>query len=96
LLLEHHDLNGYLSRLTDNTEAIQLGMAGELLEQASELLAEEKLPPGDLRAMAKDLAGALRATLRVATSRGQRLSQPDSVDLERGKEGPSLPKSLFP
>ncbi|MET7520644.1 hypothetical protein ABZS88_46555, partial [Streptomyces sp. NPDC005480] len=77
------------------TEAIQLGMAAELLEQASDLLAAEKVASDDLRAVARDLAGALTTTLRVAASRGQRLSQPDSADPERGDEGPRLPASAF-
>ncbi|MFE5028085.1 hypothetical protein ACFRAO_33440 [Streptomyces sp. NPDC056656] len=93
--LSTDDANGYLSRLADNTEAIQLRMAAELLEQASDLLAAEKFASGDLRAVARDLAGALRTTLRVAASRGQRLSQPDTAAPERGDEGPRLPASAF-
>ncbi|MFE4685646.1 hypothetical protein ACFRNJ_33390 [Streptomyces sp. NPDC056721] len=82
--LSSDDANSYLSRLADNTEAIQLGMAVELLEQAAELLAEEKVAPNDLRLLAADLAGALRATVRTATSRGQRLPRANPSDHERG------------
>ncbi|MFG2523142.1 hypothetical protein [Streptomyces sp. NPDC048527] len=81
--------------MADNTEAIHLGLAAELLEQAAGLLAEEKVAPNDLRLLAVDLTGALRTTLRVATSRGQRLSQPDPTARERGDEGPRLPAAAF-
>lgn len=93
--LSSDDTNSYLSRLADNTEAIQLGMAAELLQQATELLAEAKVVPNDMRLLAVDLTGALRTTLRVATSRGQRLSQPDPTARERGDEGPRLPAAAF-
>ncbi|WP_428954609.1 hypothetical protein [Streptomyces sp. cg35] len=93
--LSTDNADSYLSRLADNTEAIHLGMAAEVLDQAVELLAGEKATPNDLRLVAKDLAGALRTTLRVATSRGRRLSQPDAADLEPGDVGPQLPASAF-
>ncbi|MFG2656059.1 hypothetical protein [Streptomyces sp. NPDC048425] len=92
--LSSDDADSYLSRLADNTEAIQLGMAAELLEQAAGLLAEEKVAPNDMRLLAVDLAGALRTTLRTATSRGQRLSQP-APTRERGDDGPRLPAAAF-
>jgi hypothetical protein len=99
--LSTDDTNGYMSRLADNTEAIQLGLAGELLAHASELLAEGKVASGDVRVLARDLAEALRTTLRVAVSRGQRLSRPDStdpdpdLDPDRGDDEPQLPTSAF-
>ncbi|MET9150736.1 hypothetical protein ABZX82_05600 [Streptomyces griseoflavus] len=68
------DNGGHMSRLADNIESVQLGMATELLDQAVDLLADADTDPDDLRLLTKDLAGALRDTLRVATSRGQRLS----------------------
>ncbi|MFE6894097.1 hypothetical protein [Streptomyces sp. NPDC057694] len=86
--LNTDNANSYLSRLADNTEAIHLGMAAEVLDQAVELLAGEKATSNDLRLVAKDLAGALRTTLRVATSRGRRLPQPDLASHERGDDGP--------
>ncbi|MGV9353891.1 hypothetical protein [Streptomyces misionensis] len=76
--LSTDDKAGYLSRLADNIEAIQLGTATELLEHASETLNDSDTDPEDLRLLAKDLTGALRDVLRVATSRGHLLtaSQP--------------------
>ncbi|WP_073947212.1 hypothetical protein [Streptomyces kebangsaanensis] len=72
--LSTDDSDGYLSRLADNIESAQLGMATELLDQALDMLADTDTEPDDLRLLAKDLTGALRDTLRVATSRDHRLS----------------------
>ncbi|MET8221338.1 hypothetical protein [Streptomyces hirsutus] len=69
--------DSYLSRLADNTESVQLGMATELLDRALDMLAIADTEPDDLRLLAKDLTGALRDTLRVATSRGHRLATPE-------------------
>lgn len=93
--LSTDNANSYLSRLADNTEAIHLGMAAEVLDQAAELLAGEKATPNDLRLVARDLVGALTTTLRVATSRGRRLPQPDSASHKPGDEGPRLSASAF-
>ncbi|MFI9769342.1 hypothetical protein ACIHJG_21095 [Streptomyces sp. NPDC052415] len=72
--LSTDDSGGYLSRLADHMEAAQLGMATELLDQALAMLTDADTDPTDLRLLAKDLAGALRDTLRVAISRGDRLA----------------------
>ncbi len=71
--LRTDDNGGHMSRLADNLESVQLGMATELLDQALDMLAEADTDPDDLRLLTKDLTGALRDTLRVATSRGHRL-----------------------
>ncbi|MFJ8003295.1 hypothetical protein [Streptomyces fagopyri] len=71
--LSTDDRNGFMSRLADNIESIQLGSAAELLDQATETLAEEQAGPEELRLLAKELSGALRDILRVATSRGHLL-----------------------
>ncbi|MEV4938893.1 hypothetical protein [Streptomyces zaomyceticus] len=74
--LSTDDANAYLSRLADNTEAIQLGLAAELLDHASEVLDDAEASPEELRTLAQDLAESLRDTLRVAESRGHRLPLP--------------------
>ncbi|NXY95685.1 hypothetical protein HYE82_15060 [Streptomyces sp. BR123] len=71
--LSADNTNGYLSRLADNTEEIQLGLGAELLAHALEVLAETDPDPEELRLLATDLTGALRDVVRVATSRGHRL-----------------------
>ncbi|MFH8340002.1 hypothetical protein [Streptomyces sp. AM6-12] len=68
------DSSGYMSRLADNIEAVQLGTAFELLEEASDTLDNQDAGPADLRRLAKELTGALRDVLRVATSRGDLLA----------------------
>lgn len=71
--LSTDDAGGYLSRLADNTEAIQLGLGTELLDHALEVLADAETDPDELRLLATDLTGALVDAVRVATSRGHRL-----------------------
>ncbi|MGW2521798.1 hypothetical protein ACWC09_33235 [Streptomyces sp. NPDC001617] len=66
------DHGGLVSRLADATESIQLGMGTELLAHARDLLPDA--PPGELRFLAERLAEALRDVLRVAESRGLRLT----------------------
>ena len=67
------DLGGPVSRLADATESIQLGMGAELLAHARDLLPD--LPSGELRFLAERLTEALHDALRVAESRGLRLSR---------------------
>ncbi|MEU8988367.1 hypothetical protein AB0C98_18265 [Streptomyces sp. NPDC048558] len=72
--LSTDDGEGYMSRLADNIEAAQLGTAAELLERASDKLDDQDAGSEDMRWLAKDLTGALRDVLRVATSRGDLLA----------------------
>ena len=76
--LSTDDSDGYMSRMADNMEAVQLGMAAELLEQAQELLDDRDTEAEELRLLTTKLTGALRDALRVATSRGRRLTTPES------------------
>ncbi|MFD8890353.1 hypothetical protein [Streptomyces sp. NPDC059566] len=72
--LSADDNAGYLSRLADNTESVQLGLGLELLDHALEVLSDEHADPHELRLLVTDLAGSLRDAVRVATSRGHRLA----------------------
>ncbi|MFD5469233.1 hypothetical protein [Streptomyces sp. NPDC127105] len=72
--LSTDDGDGFMSRLADNIESVQLGMAAGLLEQAQEVLDDSGVEPEELRVLAAKLAGALGDALRVATSRGGRLA----------------------
>ncbi|UXY28856.1 hypothetical protein [Streptomyces sp. HUAS TT20] len=67
------DRDGPLSRLADATESVQLGMGGQLLAHAREILPDT--PPGELRFLAECLTHALDDALRVAESRGRRLGR---------------------
>jgi len=71
--LNTDDKGGYMSRLADNMEAVQLGMAAELLEQVSETLSEGAALE-EVRLLADKLTGSLRDVLRVAISRGHLLA----------------------
>ncbi|MFC8708379.1 hypothetical protein ACFUCQ_00355 [Streptomyces sp. NPDC057197] len=71
--LSTDDHDSYMSRLADNTESVQLGLAAGMLEHARDVLGDSGSGPEELRLLAAGLTGALRDTLRVATSRGERL-----------------------
>ncbi|MFF3770526.1 hypothetical protein [Streptomyces sp. NPDC002232] len=92
--LSTNDANGHLSRLADNTEAILLDLAAELLDYASALLDDSEAPPEEVRTLATNLTGALRDTLRVAESRGHRLLPPCPAIHANGTDGPTLPASF--
>ena len=72
--LSTDDGGGYMSRLADNIEAVQLGMAAQLVEQVSAALGDRDAGPEDLRRMLTELTRALRDVLRIATSRGHLLA----------------------
>ncbi|MFI7090884.1 hypothetical protein [Streptomyces lydicus] len=93
--LSTENSGGYLSRLADNTEALQLAVAAELGEHALEVLSEWQTLPNGLRLLVAEMAGALRDVHRVAVSRGHRLSLTDPPAYEGGNEGPQLPAAAF-
>ncbi|GGV63597.1 hypothetical protein [Streptomyces massasporeus] len=76
--LSTDERGGYMSRLADNVEAVQLGTAAELLEEASETLSDRDVTLDEMRRLAKELSGGLRDVLRVATSRGHLLAVGES------------------
>ncbi|KUO20533.1 hypothetical protein [Streptomyces dysideae] len=77
-LLTDDSGGGYLSRLADNIESVQLGMGSELLGHAQELLDDPKAGAGELRFLSARLTEALRDAVRVAESRVARLQLPVS------------------
>ncbi|MGC9538204.1 hypothetical protein [Streptomyces sp. UG1] len=72
------DGTGYVSRLADQIETVQLGMADDLLGHAAELLAERRVTSGELHYLAQRLSECLRDVKRVAESRGARLVRTES------------------
>lgn len=72
--LSTDDRGGYMSRLADNIEAVQLGTAAELLDRAAEILDDKHAGREDVRRLARELTSALGNVLRVATSRGHLLA----------------------
>lgn len=67
--LSSDDRHSYMSRLADNIESIQLGMAADVFDHATATVRDKHATPGDLRLLANELTSALADTLRVATSR---------------------------
>lgn len=67
---------GYLSRVADNIEAVQLGMAVELLDHADDMLADCRATSAQLHYLAARMGEALRDVHRIARSRGARLPVP--------------------
>jgi hypothetical protein len=80
--LSTDDPEGYMSRLADHIESVQLGLAAELLEQARRIPDGTPMNADKLSVLAGQLAGALRDVLRVATSRGERLASFDHFEDE--------------
>ncbi|MFC8816860.1 hypothetical protein [Streptomyces rochei] len=72
--LSTDDSGSYMSRLADNIEAVQLGMATDLLERAAGVLDDQDAGRDDLRLMLTEVTRALRDVVRVATSRGHLLA----------------------
>ncbi|MFH8471697.1 hypothetical protein [Streptomyces sp. NPDC018000] len=67
------DGTGYVSRMADGIESVQLGMAGDLLDHAADLLADQKVTGAEIHFLASRLSESLRDVKRVAESRGLRL-----------------------
>ncbi|MFJ9685004.1 hypothetical protein ACIRRX_04865 [Streptomyces bacillaris] len=76
---------GRVSRAADRVEALQLGMALELLDHADDMLADAQATEPQLRHVGAALVHSLRDVHRVARSRGLRLGVPD----DSGEEHPS-------
>jgi hypothetical protein len=69
------DGTGYVSRLADEIEDVQIDMADRLLGHAAELLAERRVTGEELHYLARRLSESLRDVARVAESRGARLAR---------------------
>ncbi|WP_329435110.1 hypothetical protein OG564_28725 [Streptomyces sp. NBC_01280] len=66
----------HLSRVADNVEAVQLGMADDLLDHAADLLGDSRATASQLRFLASRLTESLHDVHRIARSRGARLPAP--------------------
>ncbi|MFJ3697553.1 hypothetical protein ACIPW9_26155 [Streptomyces sp. NPDC090052] len=89
--LSTDDSNSHLSRLADYTEAVQLGIAAQLLEHADDVLDGGVPTETELSRLVVDLTATLRSSLRVAVSRGHRLSLATPSITKVGDEGPPNP-----
>ncbi|MGW3762389.1 hypothetical protein [Streptomyces sp. NPDC005131] len=68
--LSTDDPDGYMSRLADSIEAVQLDAASALLGEASEALDNRDTSLDEMRCLVRELTGALRDIYRIAASRG--------------------------
>ncbi|WP_413753594.1 hypothetical protein NRF20_29345 [Streptomyces sp. R-74717] len=75
------DGTGYISRLADDMEAVQLSMSVELLDHAADILADQRVTNAQLRFLAARMAEALRDVHRIAESRGARIPVPSCGDV---------------
>ncbi|MFD3585666.1 hypothetical protein [Streptomyces sp. NPDC058683] len=66
---------GYLSRLADDIEAAQLSASADVLTCARKVLADPASPYTEVRYAGIRLAECLNDALRVAESRGTRLTE---------------------
>ncbi|MFF0072152.1 hypothetical protein [Streptomyces sp. NPDC005494] len=66
------DGTGPVSRMAASIDSIRLGMAGDLLDHATDLLADTKATGVELHFLASRLSESLREVLQVAEFRGAR------------------------
>jgi len=76
------DGNGYLSRVADNVESVQLGMADDLLDHAADMLSDPPATSAQLRFLLARMSESLTDVHRIAESRGARLPSPAYADAE--------------
>lgn len=90
---------GFMSRVADNIESVQLGMATDLLGHVADTLADPKVTREELRFVTARLTESLREVHRIAESRGDRLSEFDQPDVDDSDDGedddPQLPAGAF-
>ena len=93
LRTDHH--GGYLSRLADEMETIQLSMGTEVLAHAREVIEDPKASAPELRYVAAQLGACLSDALRVAESRGMRLPLPPvDGEGEAAEDGPATSAAI--
>lgn len=78
---------GHVSRLADNIESVQLGMAGQLLDHAADILADRRAAAPQLRFLLARMSESLTDVHRIAVSRGTRLPAPTSGEGVEGEGG---------
>lgn len=65
---------GYLSRVADNIESVQLGMASDLLAHVDGMMADRDATAEQYRYVVARMAESLRDVHRIARSRGARIA----------------------
>ncbi|WP_338400144.1 hypothetical protein [Streptomyces graminilatus] len=78
---------GYLSRLADGMEVVQLSMGEDVLMHSREVIEDSKASALELRYVAAQLGACLSDALRVAESRGMRLPAPPEEEEDEADGG---------
>ncbi len=68
------DGTGCVSRMADNLEETQLGLAAELIDEARRILGARRWTPGEIHLLAVELTDTLAQVHHVAKCRGPRRS----------------------
>ncbi|MFI9175738.1 hypothetical protein [Streptomyces lincolnensis] len=84
-LLRTDDESGFLSRLADDFEAVQLAMGADMVTEASKVLGNPLATHAEVSYLALRLSESLSGVLQIAESRGLRLPAPEVSD--EGDEG---------
>ncbi|PAZ13310.1 hypothetical protein CLM62_25795 [Streptomyces sp. SA15] len=91
------DGEGFLSRLADDFEAVQLAMAEDMLKAARKVLDDPMSPHAEVRYAGIRLTECLTDVMRIAESRGLRLSSPnasDDGDEDGDEDDPAAPSEV--
>jgi hypothetical protein len=83
--------SGYVSRLADDMERVQLKMAVELLGHATDMLDDDTTTVPQLRFLVARMAESLNDVHRVAESRGARIPAPDDEDDQKDEDPRDTP-----
>lgn len=91
-LLSTDDDGGFMSRLADDFEAAQLAMGADTLTQASKVLDDLMSTHAEVRYTLLRVTECLTDALRIAESRGLRLSVPESSEDDEDDETDDSPQ----
>ncbi|MDX3456815.1 hypothetical protein PV396_33530 [Streptomyces sp. ME02-8801-2C] len=91
-MLSTDDDGGFMSRLADDFEAAQLAMGADTLTQASKVLDDLMSTHAEVRYTLLRVTECLTDALRIAESRGLRLSVPESSEDDEDDETDDSPQ----
>lgn len=84
-LLSASNTGGYLSRLADDFEAVQLAIGADMVKEAVKVLGNPLATHAEVSYLALRLSECLADVMRIAESRGLRVPAPDDEDARSRK-----------